>query len=156
MAVLRLAPGQETPRRILVPVRDFSPGSLEQVQMAARLAVDDEPTEGDHSDSLITVLHLHDPRLREEQLQELREHFQPWLEELRPSVAVKLELFGSHAVEPVVERLARFHDLVIMRSLRIQDAIHRRASSPRAEHLMHSLKCSVMLISDPISCALPC
>lgn len=68
---------------------------------------------------------------------------------------MKLELFGGEAVEPGVERLARFHDLVILRSLRIHDTTHRRASSDRAERMMHSLDCAVMLISDPVSCAMP-
>ena len=145
MARLMADPG--TLRRVLVPVKDTTAGALEQFQLAERF-VESGPEPG-----RITLLHVHDPRRGEEELERVRVQLQRWIPFLDPDgggIPVALEVVGEANVAAAIRARSRDHDLVILRSQRrIVEGLPIPASD-RAAALMERLRCSTLVISDPL------
>jgi nucleotide-binding universal stress UspA family protein len=149
MARLRMEPGEL--RRLLVPVKDLTPGALEQFQLAERFA--SFGSEQDRSGRSITLLHLHDPLLSAEDKASLRHQLERWIPSQHSragTVPVRLQLIGGYGVTREILRTSLEHDLVILRSQRrIVEGLPIPASD-RATGLLRKLNCSTLVISDPL------
>ncbi len=133
--------------RLLVPVKDLTAGALEQFQLAERIAASDS------GEASITLLHVHDPRLGEEERKALAREYRRWLPEAggrAGGVPVELEMVGESNVAAVIRSRSRDHDLVILRSQRrVVEGLPIPASD-RASALLNRLHCSTLVISDPL------
>jgi nucleotide-binding universal stress UspA family protein len=147
MARLQADPGRF--RRVLVPVKDLSAGALEQFQLAERLLSASQPLEG----AAITLLHVHEPWLPQAERDQLAQQLQGWIPApSRPgeTVPVTVELQAHQSVSEAIERHSESHDLVILRSLRRLVEGLPIPASDQATRLLRRLRCSALVISDPL------
>ncbi len=149
MARLRRDPGEL--RRLLVPVKDLTAGALEQFQLAERFA--SSGPDDDRSGRSITLLHLHDPLLSAEDQQGLKDQLERWIPSpgsRAGTVPVRIQLISGYGVAREILRSSLDHDLVILRSQRrIVEGLPIPASD-RATGLLRRLRCSTLVISDPL------
>ncbi|MEB3321767.1 MAG: universal stress protein, partial [Synechococcaceae cyanobacterium] len=138
--------------RVLVPVKDLTAGALEQFQLAERFAASAPARSGDPPVA-ITLLHVHDPRLPGPEREALHRQLQRWLPQgsgRSGAVPVALELVGAPNVSAAILRRSRDHDLVILRSQRRMVEGLPIPASDRASALLDRLRCSTLVISDPL------
>lgn len=152
VVMARLMEAPDRLRRVLVPVKELSAGALEQFQLAERFARSASPLiEGEGV--AITLLHVHDPRLSPPERVLLHSQLQRWLPagtgQATP-VPVGLELVGATSPSAVILRRSRAHDLVILRSQRRMVEGLPIPASDRASALLARLRCSTLVISDPL------
>ena len=132
-------------RRLLVPIKDLTAGALEQFQLAERLAA--------AVGGSITLLHLHDGRISQQELEQLQrelERWQPGSACVGESVPVALELRPNHGVEQAILTSSQQHDLVILRSQRRLVEGLPIPASDRTSRLLQRLPSSCLVISDPL------
>jgi Kef-type K+ transport system membrane component KefB len=145
VVVAQLLQPPERIRRLLVPVKDLTAGSLEQFQLAERLAA--------AVGGRITLLHLHDPRLTAVERQQLSRQLLRWCPgpgSPAAAVQVELELAARAGLEQQLLLAARQHDLVILRTERRLVAGLPIPASDRVRRLLRQLSCSSLVISDPL------
>jgi Kef-type K+ transport system membrane component KefB len=145
MARLRRDPAEL--RRVLVPVKDPTAGALEQFQLAERFIASGS------LEGTITLFHLHDPLLPAGEQQALRRQLERWIPTPGSgsgAVPVELELVGGYGVSAEILRRSRRHDLVILRSQRRMVEGLPIPASDRATGLLRRLRCSTLVISDPL------
>lgn len=143
VARLLQPPGQI--RRLLVPVKDLTAGSLEQLQLAERLAV--------AVGGAITLLHLHEPWLPESERRHLQQQLARWCPAPgtpAAGVSISVRLLPRQALESQLLAAAGSHDLVVLRSQRRLVAGLPIAASNRVSQLLRRLHCSALVISDPL------
>jgi Kef-type K+ transport system membrane component KefB len=145
VVVAQLQQPPEQVRRLLVPIKDLTAGSLEQFQLAERMA--------SVLGGTITLMHLHDPWQPAEELEQLRRQLQRWCpgpSSPAAAVAVQLLLEPRQALEQQLLTAAQRHDLVILRSQRRLVAGLPIPASDRVSRLLRRLQCSTLVISDPL------
>ena len=146
VARLQQAPG--TLRRLLVPVKDFTAGALEQFQLAERLAL--------AQNGSITLLHVAESARSRRARQEIEQRLAGWRRGApgaEPPVPITVRVVppgGGGSVERSVTAAARDHDLVILRSQRRMVAGLPIPASDRVDRLLRRLEGSVLVISDPL------
>lgn len=145
VVVARLLQPPQQIRRLLVPVKDLTAGSLEQVQLAERLAI--------AVGGSITLLHLHEPWLPEAERQQLEQQLARWCPapgSTAAAVTTRLWLSPRQSLEDQLLAAAADHDLVVLRSQRRLVAGLPIAASNRVSQLLRRLRCSALVISDPL------
>jgi Kef-type K+ transport system membrane component KefB/nucleotide-binding universal stress UspA family protein len=145
VVVARLPADPRQLRRLLVPIKDLTAGAVEQFQLAERLA--------EANGGAITLLHLHDPRLTQEQLDQLGAEllrWQPRSAQVGTVVSMKVDLRANHGLEACIVEVSAAHDLVILRSQRRLVAGLPIPASDRTSRLLRQLPGPCLVISDPL------
>ncbi|QEY33292.1 cation:proton antiporter [Synechococcus sp. RSCCF101] len=130
-------------RTVLVPLKDLSASAREQFGLALRLL-------GTNSQGVITLLHVHDPRLGSAERSRLRQELEHWAPPRAGHPRVRAVVLPGPGVEEAIRRLSGSHELVILRSQRRKVAGLPVPASDLASRLVAGLSAASMVISEPI------
>ncbi len=142
VAVMRLLEEPINIHKILVPMKNISPQTLETVRFAMLFA--------DTHQSQVTLLHIKDRKASKDELYSFEENLKKALETIQPKVEFDLKLMRHDNASEAIVHTARNFELVVLRSIRRRTA-GGLAVSDITTRVIEEISCSVVLFGEPNS-----
>ena len=133
--------------QILVPIKDLSASAREQFELALRLL----STAPDPTSTIISLLHIHDPRFNRHERSWMEQQLMSWCPRNIFSHQVQIKLLQGPGIDSKIHWFSKNQDLVILRSQRRRVAGLPIPASDRTSNLVHQLACPALMISDPLT-----
>tara|TARA_B110000003_G_scaffold111895_1_gene114551 strand:- start:1088 stop:3178 length:2091 start_codon:yes stop_codon:yes gene_type:complete len=133
--------------QILVPIKDLSASAREQFELALRLL----STAPDPTSTIISLLHIHDPRFNRHERSWMEQQLMSWCPRNIASHQVQIKLLQGPGIDSKIHWFSKNQDLVILRSQRRRVAGLPIPASDRTSNLVHQLACPALMISDPLT-----
>ena len=133
--------------QILVPIKDLSASAREQFELALRLL----STATDPTSTIISLLHIHDPRFNRHERSWMEQQLMSWCPRNIASHQVQIKLLQGPGIDSKIHWFSKNQDLVILRSQRRRVAGLPIPASDRTSNLVHQLACPALMISDPLT-----
>ena len=133
--------------QILVPIKDLSASAREQFELALRLL----STAPDPLSTIISLLHIHDPRFNRHERSWMEQQLMSWCPRNIASHQVQIKLLQGPGIDSKIHWFSKNQDLVILRSQRRRVAGLPIPASDRTSNLVHQLACPALMISDPLT-----
>ena len=133
--------------QILVPIKDLSASAREQFELALRLL----STAPDPTSTIISLLHIHDPRFNRHERSWMEQQLMSWCPRNIDSHQVQIKLLQGPGIDSKIHWFSKNQDLVILRSQRRRVAGLPIPASDRTSNLVHQLACPALMISDPLT-----
>ena len=133
--------------QILVPIKDLSASAREQFELALRLL----STAPDPTSTIISLLHIHDPRFNRHERSWMEQQLMSWCPRNIASHQVQIKLLQGPGIDSKIHWFSKNQDLVILRSQRRRVAGLPIPASDRTSNLVHQLACPALMISDPLN-----
>ncbi len=133
--------------QILVPIKDLSASAREQFELALRLL----STAPDPTSTIISLLHIHDPRFNRHERSWMEQQLMSWCPRNIVSHQVQIKLLQGPGIDSKIHWFSKNQDLVILRSQRRRVAGLPIPASDRTSNLVHQLACPALMISDPLT-----
>lgn len=133
--------------QILVPIKDLSASAREQFELALRLL----STAPDPTSTIISLLHIHDPRFNRHERSWMEQQLMSWCPRNIASHQVQIKLLQGPGIDSKIHWFSKNQDLVILRSQRRRVAGLPIPASDRTSNLVHQLTCPALMISDPLT-----
>ena len=133
--------------QILVPIKDLSASAREQFELALRLL----STAPDPTSTIISLLHIHDPRFNRHERSWMEQQLMSWCPRNIFSHQVQIKLLQGPGIDSKIHWFSKNQDLVILRSQRRRVAGLPIPASDRTSNLVHQLACPALMISDPLN-----
>ncbi|MEM7759178.1 MAG: cation:proton antiporter [Cyanobacteria bacterium P01_A01_bin.40] len=140
VAVMRLLEEPIEIKRLLVPVKNFSPQAIRTIRFAQLLA--------DTNGGAVTLLHVCSPQTTAQDLDALQSRFEQLLSEAFPQVSSAVKIVQSDHVSQAILRSTALVDMVVWRSLRRRTA-GGLAVSDVTHEVIDQLACSMVLFGEP-------
>nr|WP_287526497.1 universal stress protein [Okeania sp. SIO2C2] len=142
VAVTRLLDDPIDIHRILVPVKNITPQALRTVRFAQLFA--------DTNQAYMTLLHICPHVSSPEQIDEFKSQLSEIISVKESEVKLKIKVVANDNVAQVIVKMARYFDLVILRSMRRRTA-GGLAVSDVTNEVLKELNCSLVLFGEPHS-----
>ena len=142
VAIMRLLVEPVSIRRILVPIKNFSPQTLRTVKFAKLLA---ETNQGE-----VTLLHVCPSQTPAENKDLFKSQCLEIVEEWYSQLPYRVKILAHDEVAQAILRIAKLSDLVILRSIRRRTAGGLAVSNVTTE-VVSALNCSLILLGEPHS-----
>ena len=133
--------------QILVPIKDLSASAREQFELALRLL----STAPNPTSTIISLLHIHDPRFNRHERSWMEQQLMSWCPRNIASHQVQIKLLQGPGIDSKIHWFSKNQDLVILRSQRRRVAGLPIPASDRTSNLVHQLACPALMISDPLT-----
>lgn len=140
VAVMRLLDEPIKIRRLLVPVKNFTPQTVRTVRFAQLLA--------DTNQGSVTLLHICPPQTTSEEIASLESELYHVLCSAGPQVSTSIKVIRHENVAMVILNTSQSVDMVILRSLRRRTVAGLAVSDVTTELINH-LKSSFVLFAEP-------
>ncbi|MEA5509632.1 cation:proton antiporter [Crocosphaera sp. UHCC 0190] len=142
VAVMRLLDHPVNLHRILVPIKNLTPSTLETLRFAQLFV--------DANQGTITLLHICDRQTSPQQITDFKEELSQIIAESPFSVKTKIKIVTHEDAPKVIIRAAQNFDLVVLRSFRRRTAGGLAVSDVTTE-VLKKLTCSLVLFGEPHS-----
>jgi Kef-type K+ transport system membrane component KefB/nucleotide-binding universal stress UspA family protein len=140
VAVMRLVHHPQEIKRILIPVKNITPQVVQIIRFAQLLA--------DSNQGMIYLLHVCPPETAHNKIISFEQELGEILTQGSPQVEYKIKTISHKNVSQVILRLAKFFDLLILRSFRRRTAAGLAVSDVTTE-VVKNLKSSLVLFGEP-------
>ena len=140
VAVMRLLEEPIDIKRLLVPVKNFSPQTVRTIRFAQLLA--------DTNDGAVTLLHVCPSQTTSEEIAALKTNFDRTLLKAFPQVSSDVQIVRNDNVSQAIIQASATTDLVVWRSLRRRTA-GGLAVSDITHNAIDKLACSMVLFGEP-------
>lgn len=142
VAVMRLLDRPSNLHRLLVPVKNISPATIDIIQFAQVFA--------DANQASVTLLHVCDRASSPEQITVFKNELTQVIDQRGLPVKCKIKIIAHDDVAKVILRASSAFDLLILRSFRRRTAGGLGVSDLTTE-LLKKLTCSLVLFGEPHS-----
>jgi len=140
VAMTRLLDQPSHLRRLLVPIKAVVPQSIQVINLAQQLATANQ--------AKLTLLHVYDPRTPPPQLMAIKTQLLQLASDSPTAGEVAIKLVAATSVIPVILRLSRHYDLVIVGSWRHHPSSSLFTISDGPAQWVQELGCSVMMLGN--------
>ncbi|MEA5470591.1 cation:proton antiporter [Spirulina sp. 06S082] len=142
VAAIRLLDEPVDIHRILIPVKDLMPQTLQAVRFARLFA--------DSNQGEITFLHICDRQTPPEQVNLFVSQLSEFLEETTPQIPFTIQTSRHEDIAELILKTSRSFDLVVLRSIR-RRTVGGLTVSDTTTRVISKLNCSLVLIGEPSS-----
>jgi nucleotide-binding universal stress UspA family protein len=141
VVVARLLESPLVMRRLLVPVANLTPAAMRAIRVALIIA--------EANQAEVTLLHVYGSATSRGRVAWIQNQLSLMINNLSPSVVVKVEVSLHGNVTEAIVKSARSHDLVVLRSQRRRVGGYGLTMGRQTTSLLQQLPGSVVLLGEP-------
>ncbi len=139
VAVMRLLTEPINIHRVLVPIKNLTPETLEIVNFALLFSYTNQAE--------VTLLHVCNSRTSAEDINSFKAQIKNYLEKIASPISVIIKVIPYPDIAKVILRKSKSHDLIILRSVRRRTA-GGLAISDVTTQVISAVSCSIVLFGD--------